>query len=178
MRDFLPIEKSFEDFPSARDFRKAGCTCISYLPTYLPKIATQARQWTQELAKIVTDFPHFLHNPYVEKDAMQVMLLESTNDFTQFEKHSYKIISALENARCSKSEDCDEDECCLKILPFVSSKCKKFQTEGEACVQEEESNENGVYSLICPCSKGLTCKPKERDEDDGTQTMFDSKCRA
>ncbi|GIY41138.1 hypothetical protein CDAR_603731 [Caerostris darwini] len=59
--------------------------------------------------------------------------------------------------RCSSSEDCKENECCVDRSPshFRKGRCERLGREGRRCTSEEA--DEGRYSHDCPCAQGLDC---------------------
>lgn len=43
----------------------------------------------------------------------------------------FQLSFAKEGEKCNKKEDCNDDECCVRLLRFAPARCKKLKQKGE-----------------------------------------------
>ncbi|XP_054718672.1 U9-ctenitoxin-Pr1a-like [Uloborus diversus] len=89
----------------------------------------------------------------------------------------FVAVSAL-NETCKTNDDCAEDECCVEIVRFFSSKCKKLRKEGDFCLKGAEEHQlEDKYKFACPCVEGLVCKPAKTVDENGVASFLEDKCQ-
>ncbi|GFY71877.1 hypothetical protein TNIN_284361 [Trichonephila inaurata madagascariensis] len=88
--------------------------------------------------------------------------------------------------KCSTSEDCDDDECCIGGY-FGKGRCRELGAEGKknpiytklvysfACSLENDLSD-GKYSHSCPCEEGLVCHPEKSKKYPWGQMLINLRC--
>ncbi|GIY51325.1 prokineticin domain-containing protein [Caerostris extrusa] len=85
------------------------------------------------------------------------------------------IAVAEDSKSCESGADCDEDECCLQINIFSKALCRKLREKDNWCVPDL-SPDAKLYRFMCPCGKGLSCIPEEKEEKNGVTIYKNTKC--
>ncbi|XP_015915342.1 toxin CSTX-20-like [Parasteatoda tepidariorum] len=89
------------------------------------------------------------------------------------------LVSAEKDKKCKGKSDCDEDECCTRIVSFLPSRCQKMKKEGEFCLTNIfELREGDVYRFSCPCAGDLECKPSKETDENNVVNFLKDKCQA
>ncbi|GIY60238.1 hypothetical protein CDAR_282531, partial [Caerostris darwini] len=76
------------------------------------------------------------------------------------------IAVAEDGKGCESGADCDEDECCLQSQIFRKPLCRKLKEKDDWCDPGLIPNAK-LYIYMCPCGKGLSCIPEEKEVRNG-----------
>ncbi|XP_015794443.1 venom protein 164-like [Tetranychus urticae] len=75
---------------------------------------------------------------------------------------AFGIIVSESFENCWINDECQKDECCVKIANFFG-KCKELKKKTEGCNVKEQKQplKDHVYLVQCPCAESLKCHPTE-----------------
>ncbi|XP_054718705.1 U3-aranetoxin-Ce1a-like [Uloborus diversus] len=84
------------------------------------------------------------------------------------------IAVGAEFEKCQSNDDCEEGECCVSIIEFLPSRCRKLRQKGDFCLKDFDGHfEDDKYNLFCPCAEGLHCEGKGTVDDEGVPDLED-----